>query len=481
MAKIITIADLGNGKNFSDTLFSRSEIERKTGSGNGPDIKLTLAQNFQRYSAKKWKMSKAEDQTVSEAQFLVVSGNVEKDGDYAGEITILSLREATEDEIPNDTTPYMKPVHKDHQEHIARFEALVALVQDVYLSKLLHLIFDKDKPYWDKFCQACAAEKMHHAYQGGLLHHTVEVAELCKRACETIPGLSLDLMITGALLHDIGKLEEIDHGLNAGTYTDSGILNGHVTSGIIMIRPFMKQKLIPGFPSKLKDSLTHMIASHHGSREFGSPQPPAFTEAYVLSGCDMMSAKVFLYQNAITQKKSWLPGADRVRLYTGDLGVTTLKQSKPVVQPVPVFVTQPETKPIQTFTTKRLPIRGLVAAGSPEQSSEEEEETHEVTLPNNGADYLLRVTGDSMVDAGIVSGDLLFVKAQNTAVSGEIVIANLASHGDVVKRLRRDRGTNDKEGQLWLDSENRSADYQPIRADRDTRIQGVVIGSLKDS
>jgi 3'-5' exoribonuclease len=479
MAKIITVADLGHGGNFYDTLFSRSEIERKAGSGNGPDIKLSLAQNFQRYSAKKWKLSKTEEQVISDSQFLVVSGSVEKDGNYAGEVTIISVREATEDEIPGDITPYMKPVHKDHQEHIARFDFLTALVQDIHLSKLLHLIFDKDKPYWAKFCQACAAEKMHHAYQGGLLHHTVEVAELCKRACETMPGLSLDLLITGALLHDIGKLEEIDHGLNAGAYTDAGILNGHITAGVIMMRPFMKQKLIPGFPTKLKDSLTHMIASHHGSREFGSPQPPAFTEAYVLSECDMMSAKVFQYQNAIFQKKTWLPGADKIRLYTGDLGVTKTRELSSVVQPVSVFATQTQVPPLQTFKTRHLPIRGLVAAGSPDQSSEEDEEIHEVTLPNNGADYLLRVTGDSMIDAGIAPDDLLFVKAQNTAVSGEIVIANLASHGDVVKRLRRERRNNDGLDQDWLDSENRSANYDPIRADENTHIHGIVVGLLK--
>ncbi len=479
MANIITVADLRAGKNFCDTLFSCSEIEWKAGSGNGPDIKLTLAQNFQRYSAKKWKLSKTEERTVSDSQFLVVSGSVEKDGNYAGEVTIMSLREAAADEIPSDTTPYMKPVHKDHQEHVARFDALMALVQDVYLSKLLHLVFDKDKPHWANFCQACAAEKMHHAYQGGLLHHTIEVAELCKRTCETMPGLSLDLLITGALLHDIGKLEEIDHGLNAGAYTDSGILNGHITSGVIMICPFMKQKFIPGFPSKLKETLTHMITSHHGSREFGSPQPPAFTEAYVLSECDMMSAKAFQYQSAIAQKKSWLPGADKIRLYTGDLGVTKTRQSNSVVQPVPVFVTQPEVKPIQTFTTKCLPIRGLVAAGSPEQSSEEDEETHEVTLPNNGADYLLRVTGDSMVDAGIFPDDLLFVKSQQTASHNEIVIAHVERTGDVVKRLRREKHGNNGSEQDWLDSENRSANYDSIRADENTHIHGIVVGLLK--
>ena len=466
--------DLVPGEEFRDYLFSRSNVEQKK--GNGPDIKLTLAFNYRHYLACKWKVSEEEKSVLLNSQFLVLTGSVNKGGDYPDEIIITKLRGALAEETPSDHSPYLKPVHDNHQIHLTRFDHLVALVTDPHLSQLLEKVFDKSGKRWQEFCQACAAEKMHHNYRGGLLHHTVEVAELCAHVCEVIPELSRDLLIASALLHDIGKLEELEHGLNAGAYTNAGILSGHIMYGVINIRPYMKQDCIPGFPRELREAVTHMILSHHGTREFGSPQVPSFPEAHVLSECDMISARVFQYRDAISKKKDWLPGKDGIRIFAGDLGLQKLPE---VVRETTItYVTQP--REIPTFQTTKLRIRGLVAAGAPEQGSMEEEETREVVLPTCGADFLVRVTGDSMADEGIREHDVLFVKEIESPRNGDIVIAHIGATGEVVKRYRSDSATGLDMGAQWLESENSSRNYPNIPVDSETRTRGKVVGLLRD-
>ena len=484
MNSFTTNRELTPGKDFRDLLVSRSHIEKKK--GNGPEVKLTLTFNNHRHSAKKWNLTETERDILCSSQFLIISGSVENGGGYHGEITITNFRQALIDELPSDISPYLCPRHDDFDKHLLRFEQLVALVQEPNLRGLLAKIFDKDKDIWPVFCEAHAAGKKHHAYPGGLLHHSVEVAELCVAASQIIPSLSRDLLITCALLHDLGKLNEMEHGLNAGEYTVAGILNGHISLGSSRVRQVMNNT--KGFPPLLKESVMHMILSHHGALEYGSPKLPMFAEAQTLAQCDLLSARVYEYteaaKNANGQLSVWLSGKDNIQIYTGDLGLQTVEEpiSIPFIEPVPKFTTEAASYVQETtaFYKTRLPIRGFVAAGSPEQSSEEEGETREAMPPPCGADYLLRVTGDSMIGAGICHSDLLFVKSQETAKDGEIVIANVSNHGEVVKRLRRDPAANGGAGQVWLDSENPSPEYQPILVVEDTRIQGRVVGLLRD-
>ncbi len=141
------------------------------------------------------------------------------------------------------------------------------------------------------------------------------------------------------------------------------------------------------------------------------------------------------------------------------------------------FQTTVRDEPATEFkTTACLPVRGRVAAGLPGVSAEEDEETREVMMPRGGADYLLHVTGDSMTGAGILEGDLLFVRAQQSAQDGEIVVAHMSAGGEVVKRLRRAPETRS----IWLDSDNLQTKYEPILLDDESCIQGKVVGLLRD-
>ena len=468
--------DLVPGEDFRDCLFSRSNIEKKK--GNGPDIKLILTFRNHRHSAKKWTVTDIERASITASQFLIVSGKVDKGGSYDGEITINSVRSAAEHEIPEDISSYLSPCHENHLVHLTRLEHLIASVHEPNLYGLLDKIFDKEKEIWPLFCEAHAAGKKHHAYSGGLLHHSVEVAELCASAAVIIPTLSHDLLVACALLHDLGKLTEMEHGLNAGEYTAAGVLNGHISLGASRVRRFMDS--IKGFPSQLKESVTHMILSHHGALEYGSPKLPMFPEAQVLAQCDLLSARVFEYteaaKNANGQLCVWLSGKESVQIYTGELGLQTLPEV--ICETTATYVTKPREMP--TFHTTKLRIRGLVAAGAPEQGNDEAEEMREVVLPSCGADFLVRVTGDSMVDGGIREHDVLFVKEIESPRDGDIVVALVGSTGEVVKRYRSDSVGSVDTGAQWLESENSSQNYPNIPVDGETRIRGKVVGLLRD-
>lgn len=466
---------------FSSRLFLRSNVEGKK--GNGPDVRLILHDGHKPSPAKKWKTSQAEVETLSASRFLLVSGSIDKGGKYDGEITITALEAASD---PEDVSPYLPPLHKDHGKHLERFDSLQSSIREPNLRLLIGKTFDQSGAVWSVFPHAYAAGKMHHAYPGGLMHHTVEVAELCASACEVLPTLNRCLLITGALLHDIGKLNEMDHSLDAGEYTPAGILNGHISLGAARVRQAMNS--IKGFPSLLKESVFHLIISHHGCVEFGSPKMPMFAEAQVLAECDLISARVFQFQeakqNANGRSSVWLPGKDGLQVYTGDLGLQQLPVMPAEAPPAKTSPLAPFLMPRQVpaFVTVRLPVRGLVAAGTPEQSSEEEEETREAILPSGVADYLVRVTGDSMIDAGIHERDLLLIKSTNMADDGDIVVAHIAAHGQVVKRFRRAPVHRNGHRAEWLESENRSQNYPPILCDEGTEIeiQGKVVGPLKD-
>lgn len=466
------IADLKPGDRFQSLIVARSGVEWKE-AVNGPFLALTLSDCTGRRSARKFQATLHEREIVLASQFVCVSGAVET-GQYSGQLKIDAVRAW---DTPVNMDDFLPPRPRDYKEQQQRFAGLVKSVQEPNLGRLLRLVFDSEQPTWKQFCNAYAAKSIHHAYRGGLLEHSAEVAELCDSACAVIPALRRDFLVTGALLHDIGKLDEMEHGLNAGEFTDSGTLEGHVVSGAFRIRQAAER--LAGFPVNLKSALTHLILSHHGLPQYGAAKTPACAEAVVLAQCDMISARVHEFHQAAAlaangQIAVRLSRTDGGRVYVGDLG---LQQSpaKIAVEPLPSFTTTARAEPELTTFKTRFRVMGLVAAGAPEQSSEENEETREAIAPACGADYLLRVTGESMIGAGIMDGDLVFVKSQETASDGDIVIAHLAASGQIVKRLRWSGADG-----IWLDSENPSPQYAPIPFTEDSRIQGKVVGLLRD-
>jgi 3'-5' exoribonuclease len=165
---------------------------------------------------------------------------------------------------------------------------LLETFTDPHLKSLMRS-FIGDAEFMDLYRIAPAAKGMHHVYLGGLLEHSLSVARLVDAIVPLYTGLNRDLLVTGALLHDVGKVREMTY-LRSFDYTDEGKLLGHITIGVEMLQE--RIAMLPGFPKELAMLLKHMLLSHHGQYEFGSPKRPKTVEATVLNYLDDLDSKI---------------------------------------------------------------------------------------------------------------------------------------------------------------------------------------------
>jgi 3'-5' exoribonuclease len=282
------LIDLIPGRRFRNATFAFSDVQLRQAK-NGKSFLIIKLRDRTGTKQARW-FSPDDDilEQLQDAKVVCVSGSVDNNpGQYYGEIKLDSCTAAP---TPDDLSPYMQPLPGDHAMHRARFFELIRSVQNPYCKNLLKVIFDLNGETWKKFETAPAAKALHHAYRGGLLEHSGEVAALCDSVASTLPHLDRDLLVTAALLHDLGKLEELEQDLNSGDYTATGHLIGHVVLGTCTVREAIKS--IDDFPEMLQNEILHLILSHHGRPEFGAAKPPMFPEAIVLSMCDLMSARV---------------------------------------------------------------------------------------------------------------------------------------------------------------------------------------------
>ncbi len=202
------------------------------------------------------------------------------------QLTIKQLRKAAPEEY----------VRADFQPHTAynidelwaRLTGFVDTFSDPYLKQLVSSFLD-DPEVAASLRTAPAAKYMHHAWIGGLLEHIVSLLGLCDRVAPHYPHVHRDLVMTGAILHDIGKLEELRWGFQFD-YTLEGQLLGHITQGIAMIEK--RTATIPGFPARLRLMVEHIVLSHHGRYEYGSPKLPMTPEAILFHYLDDLDAKL---------------------------------------------------------------------------------------------------------------------------------------------------------------------------------------------
>ena len=208
---------------------------------------------------------------------------------FAGalQLNIKRARKAREGEY--DPTDYL-PVSKcDIDEMYGELMAIIKTIQNPYLSRLLELFFVEDEAFIKRFRFNSAAKTVHHGFVGGLLEHTLSVTKNCDYFAETYPILNRDLIVSAAIFHDIGKLEELST-FPENDYTDEGQLLGHIMIGAEMVGE--RIRTIPGFPKGTTNELKHCILAHHGELEYGSPKKPALAEALALSFADNIDAKM---------------------------------------------------------------------------------------------------------------------------------------------------------------------------------------------
>jgi 3'-5' exoribonuclease len=202
------------------------------------------------------------------------------------QLNLEKLRRAGADEF--ELADYVPQTRKDVEELWAALVRSVDSFSDTSLQALVRSFLD-DPAFAAAFRQAPAAKTLHHAWMGGLLEHVVSLVGICELAARHYPEINRDLLLTGAILHDIGKLEELRWGTSFD-YTLQGQLVGHITIGIAMIEK--KLAALAGFPPALRMLVEHMVLSHHGKLEFGSPKLPMIPEAVLLHYLDDLDAKM---------------------------------------------------------------------------------------------------------------------------------------------------------------------------------------------
>ncbi len=250
-----------------------------------PYLALTLGDRTGQIEAKMWDNVEEVLNAFEQDDFLKVKGLINK---YKNrfQLTIHKLRRLGESEI--DFADYLPKTTKNIEELWQTLSDYVAGFQNPHLKQLVQS-FMADPEIAEAYRNAPAAKTLHHAYIGGLLDHVVSLFRSCDLVCRNYPQIDRDLVLAGAFLHDIGKIHELTYN-RSFSYTTRGQLLGHMIIELEMLQE--KLALLPDFPQALKTLLEHLIISHHGQYEFGSPKLPMFPEALLLHYMDDLDSKM---------------------------------------------------------------------------------------------------------------------------------------------------------------------------------------------
>ncbi len=209
------------------------------------------------------------------------------------QLNVQKINKANPEEL--DPADYIPATSKDINVLLESLNKLVSSVKNIYIRRLLESFFSNED-FIKKFKHHSAAKSVHHAYLGGLLEHTVTVAKIGESLCEHYPIANKELVIAGCLLHDIGKLHELSS-LPENDYTDRGNMMGHIPMGVEMIHDHIKE--IENFPKELEMLIKHMILSHHGEYEFGSPKRPKTIEAMIVHSADNTDSRIKIVEEVL--------------------------------------------------------------------------------------------------------------------------------------------------------------------------------------
>lgn len=248
-------------------------------------IAMTLVDRTGQIEAKVWDNVHEVLDAFEQDDFVKIKGLLNKYNNRF-QLTIHKLRKCEEHEV--DFSDYLPKTDKDIDQLWATLREFVASFQNPYLKAVIQA-FMNDPEIETRYKSAPAAKSLHHAFVGGLLDHVVSLFRSCDLVSRNYPTIDRDLLMSGAFLHDIGKLHELSYARSI-SYTTSGQLLGHMIIELEMLHAKIAQ--VPGFPDELKILLEHMIISHHGQYEFGSPKLPMFPEALMLHYLDDLDSKM---------------------------------------------------------------------------------------------------------------------------------------------------------------------------------------------
>ena len=288
MSQHLNLNSLTPGQTLEE-LYLLSKKELLTTKNGGLYGSLRLSDATAEVDAKLWERASEMLEGIEAGQVVKVWGRVQS---YQGQNQVVISQIVAS---PNSNlADFMVQGPKSATQLWPEFEAQLKKIANPHLKRLLGAIFSPN--FRARFGSAPAAKAAHHAYVGGLLEHTVSVGQLALLIAGHYPHLDRDVLLSGALLHDIGKVEELTLGPPLD-YTDIGRLEGHIVLGLRMLDIALTAQ--KDFPQALANSLRHMLVSHHGQEEFGSPQKPKTPEAFALHVIDDLDAKTQMLQNVL--------------------------------------------------------------------------------------------------------------------------------------------------------------------------------------
>lgn len=279
------VAELSDGQIVTSHFMVREKEIRTSARTGSSWLQLELADRTGAISAKMWENFAPLAATFNRDDVIQIRGRVKL---YNGqkELTLEQIIPAAERDYElGDFLPHTK---HDVEKLYAELREAVAGVQNPWIKQLLTSVMD-DPAIAPRLKRAPAAMTMHHAFLGGLLEHVVSMAGLARAVAAHYPDLDADLLLAGVVLHDIGKIDELRYARGI-SYSTEGRLLGHIVLGVQMVHA--KIQAIPGFPEPLAALIEHLIVSHHGSHEFGSPSLPQICEALALHFIDDMDSKM---------------------------------------------------------------------------------------------------------------------------------------------------------------------------------------------
>lgn len=278
------VQDIKDRDHVSEVFLVKDKITAMAKNGK-PYLTIRLMDKSGEVDAKVWDNADQVAALFDKNDFIEISA---KASIYLGkmQLIITELRRVPEEQV--NLADFLPETDRDIREMEEQLKTVVASLENRWLKMLLERFFS-DPAFMDLYRMAPAAKGMHHVYLGGLLEHSLAVAGLVDAVVPLYEGLDRDLLVTGALLHDVGKVREMLYA-RSFDYSDEGKLLGHITIGVEMIHE--KIAVIPGFPVELGMLLKHMILSHHGQYEFGSPKRPKTVEATILNYLDDLDSKI---------------------------------------------------------------------------------------------------------------------------------------------------------------------------------------------
>jgi 3'-5' exoribonuclease len=302
------ISDLNSEQSIT-TFFLVCEKEIRSTREGKPYLRLELGDRSGTIEARMWDQFETASKGINRDDFVKVQARVEIYRNKP-QLSLQQLRLAKPEEI--DLADFLPATKADVSKLYAQLLEIAASLANPYLRKLVTGILS-DPAIAAKYKRAPAAKVMHHAYLGGLLEHVISLCGLAKLAAAHYPELDLDLLLTAAMLHDVGKLDELCYERAIG-YTVEGHLLGHIVMELETISKAMDA--IEGFPANLKTVVQHILISHHGQYEFGSPKLPMIREALVFHYLDDLDSKLAAVRAALALDS----GEPEWSAYSGALG-----------------------------------------------------------------------------------------------------------------------------------------------------------------